>query len=108
MSSELQQIWRVNAPDRLSLREWDDGYVVYDDGPGDTHLIDLFTGRVLQQLLEANQSAAELAESLLTQVTGLSQEALQDAVTNSLRQLRTSGLVDIDSTNHRIGRPSGN
>ena len=51
VSENHDSIWRVVVPGALTVREWDDELVVYNDLDGDTHHLAPLGGKVLVALL---------------------------------------------------------
>jgi PqqD family protein of HPr-rel-A system len=51
--------WKVNSEFPLHWRRWDDEFVVYNSGSGDTHLLDPVAAEALQNL---EQESADLSE----------------------------------------------
>ncbi|HEX7326912.1 MAG TPA: HPr-rel-A system PqqD family peptide chaperone [Casimicrobiaceae bacterium] len=51
MSENHDSTWRVVAPGALTVREWDDELVVYNDLDGNTHHLAPLGGKVLLALI---------------------------------------------------------
>ena len=66
MSSNKATRWKVNSEFPLRWRSWDDEFVVYNSGSGDTHLLDPVAAEALQSL---EQESADLSE-LVDRVSG--------------------------------------
>ena len=52
--------WKVNSEFPLQWRSWDDEFVVYNSGSGDTHLLDPVAAEALQNLEREEASLGEL------------------------------------------------
>jgi PqqD family protein of HPr-rel-A system len=66
MTSTTSPRWKVNSEFPLHWRSWDDEFVVYNSGSGDTHLLDPVAAEALQSL---EQESADLSE-LVDRVSG--------------------------------------
>ena len=61
MTSTETARWRVPSGFRLHWQSWDDEFVVYNCGSGDTHLLDPAAAEVLQSLEQESADLSELA-----------------------------------------------
>lgn len=66
MTSTKAARWKVNTAFPLQWRNWDDEFVVYNSGSGDTHLLDPVAAKALQSL---EQESADLSK-LVDRVSG--------------------------------------
>ena len=64
----MTDLWKSVDPSALKWRVWSDEHVVYDDGSGDTHLLDAEAAAVLRRLTEGPASASELAAELAAEL----------------------------------------
>lgn len=48
---DRSEVWRPLRPQAISLREWDDEFVLYNDDTGSTHHLNSLGGEVLLALL---------------------------------------------------------
>jgi PqqD family protein of HPr-rel-A system len=53
-------IWKVAEGTRLLWRSWENEYIVFSAGPGDTHLLDRASAQILQRIESHPSSPAEL------------------------------------------------
>jgi PqqD family protein of HPr-rel-A system len=60
MTSIETAIWKVPSKFQLHWRSWDDEFVVYNNGSGDTHLLDPLAAQALQGLVREQASLSEL------------------------------------------------
>ena len=61
MTSTETARWKVNSEFPLRWRSWDDEFVVYNSGSGDTHLLDPVAAEALQNLEQESADLSELA-----------------------------------------------
>jgi PqqD family protein of HPr-rel-A system len=57
--------WRLTAPDELRWVQWEDEWLLYDGGSGDTHLLQPLAAEVLQALQHAPTTVAALVEGFV-------------------------------------------
>lgn len=96
--------WQLGLLVVLHWRCWDNEWVVYNQGSGDTHLLDTFTACTLMALEEGAATPAQLLVQLLAQLDrsqgmGLAfpAEQTQDAeqrMLAALQQLQQAGLIE--------------
>jgi PqqD family protein of HPr-rel-A system len=61
MTSTEPARWRVPMGFSLHWQSWDDEFVVYNSGSGDTHLLDSVAAEALQSLERESANLSELA-----------------------------------------------
>lgn len=86
--------WQVSEGSRLSWKLWDDEYVVFDHGSGNTHLLDLFSGQVLKALEEGPADAGLVAHRVAASVDEAAGPVLASRIEETLRRLEQAGLVE--------------
>jgi PqqD family protein of HPr-rel-A system len=93
--SPRDTIWHLAAHD-LQWRGWDDQWIVYHAASGDTHLLSLVAGEVLQALQQTPSSVATLAEQVAAslKVSAGQEEELFEQVERLLQELESLGLVE--------------
>ncbi len=57
----MDPVWRLHAQARLHWRQWDDEWTVFDDGSGQTHLMDALTAMAVMALELEPASVPQLA-----------------------------------------------
>lgn len=87
-----EKIWRVIPFQALHHRAWDDGYVVFNNLSGDTHLLDSGAIELLQALSEAPASETALAARLARQLE-LDADELRE-IPGMLADLCTLSLIE--------------
>ena len=96
--------WQLSLLVVLHWRCWDNEWVVYNQGSGDTHLLDTFTACTLMALEEGAATPAQLLVHLLAQLDlsqgmGLAFSAEQPRAVEAhmqavLQQLAQAGLIE--------------
>ena len=59
-AENIRSIWRVPSGFGLHWQSWEDEFVVYNSGSGDTHLFDPIAAKALQSLDKEPASLSEL------------------------------------------------
>ena len=96
--------WQLSLLVVLHWRCWDNEWVVYNQGSGDTHLLDTFTACTLMALEEEAATPAQLLVHLLAQLD-LSQgivlefpaeqtRAAEQRMLAALQHLEQAGLIE--------------
>ena len=99
-STRDQAHWRLSLLVVLHWRCWDNEWVVYNQGSGDTHLLDTFTACTLMALEEGAATPAQLLVQLdLSHGMGLAFPAEQPRAVEAhllavLQQLAQAGLIE--------------
>ena len=62
MTSNKAARWKVNSGFPLHWQSWDDEFVVYNSGSGDTHLLDPVAAEALQNLEQESADLSELVD----------------------------------------------
>ena len=62
MTSNKSAKWKVNPEFPLQWQVWDDEFVLYNTGSGDTHLLDTLAAEVLQSLEIESADLLELID----------------------------------------------
>ena len=99
-STRDQAHWQLSLLVVLHWRCWDNEWVVYNQGSGDTHLLDTFTACTLMALEEGAATPAQLLAQLdLSQGMGLAFSAEQPRAVEAhmqavLQQLAQAGLIE--------------
>jgi PqqD family protein of HPr-rel-A system len=57
---EAETAWRLTVEGGLPLRYWDGNYVVYNPLTGNTHVLDIVTGEVLETIMAGRATSGEL------------------------------------------------
>jgi len=87
-------LWQISEGSRLSWKLWDDEYVVFDHGSGNTHFLDLFSGEILRELEAGSADAEELARRLASDLDAAPEQDLAARIQDTLARLERAGLVE--------------
>jgi PqqD family protein of HPr-rel-A system len=86
--------WRLNPSCALTWRRWDDEWVVFDSGAGDTHQLDPI-GAVALMCFEAEPRSLEaLAAEVSAELELPTGEALSRNLADLVRQFTRLGLIE--------------
>lgn len=90
-----EPLWSVHRPADLAWRDWDGLGAVYDDGSGDTHLVDALVIEFLELLTQRPRSVRQLVELLGDALPESMDQATAFAFfERQLRSMRDMGLVE--------------
>jgi PqqD family protein of HPr-rel-A system len=91
-----ETLWTVGRPADISWRDWDDALsAVYDDGSGDTHVLDALSVELLELLLREPLSIQQLNEILAdTLPDDMGKVVAHTFLERQLQSLRDLGLVE--------------
>jgi PqqD family protein of HPr-rel-A system len=89
-----EHFWRITQGCELCWRSWNDEYVVYNSGSGDTHLLDLLSAEILKKIEEAPASSRALEDWVAGKVAVDSIPQISDYVSNLLLQLHSLALIE--------------
>lgn len=95
--NNIQQ-WRLVSGFEIIEWSWDDEYVIYNDGSGDTHLVDYIAARVLRHLQKTPMSVDELIQELSAYDDIESDDNLVLDIEAVLLHLHKANLVERSST----------
>ena len=89
-----ESLWIVQRSADISWRDWDGLGAVYDDGSGDTHLVDALAIEFLELLSHQPLSVAQLLEQLADAIPeAMDVETASALFDRQLRSLKDLGLV---------------
>ncbi len=92
MSPFADEVWKISSGSRLHYRKWQNEYVFYNAGSGDTHLLDAVSGEVLSYL-EKNPSTVEQISAAL----GFPKDpARRDLLPQIIHHLRNASLIELE------------
>ena len=92
-----QKSWRTINYGSLLIREWDDGYTVFQPDSGKTHFLNSMAMRVLEKLNaipEGNLSEAAIEEDLVTQFGPTASSGFFAGLDSTLSRLDELGLIE--------------
>jgi len=92
MAAGLDTMWTVVAPG-FAWRFWDDEYIVFNRGSGDTHLLDRLAGETLRLIERAPADGRQLTHRI-ADVFDLEPDAdLESHVEGLLGKFQALGLI---------------
>ena len=94
VSGVRQGVWRLTSPAPLPVRVWDGEVVVYNPLSGDTHLLDIVTGELLQLIIAGPATVAALREAAATLLEVPDDDRLGQHVGQALAALDELGLIE--------------
>jgi PqqD family protein of HPr-rel-A system len=80
----------------IPFRCWDGEYVVYNPLSGDTHLLDIVTGKVLKSIMSASSHTVDLRRSVAAFLEVPDDNDLARQVDDILHLLDELGLIEPD------------
>jgi len=86
--------WHLNTLASLHWRRWDDEWVVFDVGSGQTHQMDTLTAVTLMVVDGTPVPLAELGSRVAAELLIPSSQELFDALNGILHRLVTAGLLE--------------
>lgn len=94
MSPAGEHLWRITQGCELRWRSWNDEYVVYNSGSGDTHLLDLLSAEILEKIEEVPASSRALEDWVAGRVAADSIPEISGYVSDLLLQLHSLALIE--------------
>jgi PqqD family protein of HPr-rel-A system len=86
--------WQLAEGCRLHWKAWDDEFVVFDEGSGDTHLLDPLAAEVLKVLEESPGKVSELARRVVARLDLAPDTDLSERVSELVERFVAAGLVE--------------
>lgn len=91
-------LWRLASTEPVTLRGWDDEYVLFDRVSGDTHQLTWLAAELLLQLQQSPADAVSLLDHFLAADPGLPATGVAADIDAALSRFRELGLVTVDAT----------
>lgn len=85
--------WKVNPAFPLQWQVWDDEFVVYNTGSGDTHLLDTLAAEVLQSLEIESADLPELIDRVAASLRIEPDSKFSDYLEQLLYDFHKLGLI---------------
>jgi PqqD family protein of HPr-rel-A system len=87
--------WTLSRPADIGWRDWDGLGAVYDDGSGDTHLVDALAVEILELLARDALSIVQLVEQLADAIPDLmDRDTAAAMLERHLWSLKDFGLLE--------------
>ena len=90
-------IWRVVCGHDIVIRYLDGDFIVFSSLSGETHLLDIVSGRVLKRTTEGPVSVFDIQSEIADFLEIEDQEGLANAIEEILSRLEDAELVEIDT-----------
>jgi PqqD family protein of HPr-rel-A system len=94
MDSASDLEWALAEGSRLHWVFWDDEYVVFDEGSGDTHLLDFLTAEVLKVLEQSRGDVPALVGRVAARLDLDPDADLERRIREAIERFREAGLVE--------------
>ena len=89
-----KRAWALNPLSELRWRRWDDDWVVYDAGSGNTHQMDALSAVTLMCLEGGASDLADLREQVAVELDLAAGEEFARAVQGVVKRLNALGLIE--------------
>ncbi len=86
--------WQLAEGCRLHWKAWDQEFVVFDEGSGDTHLLDPLAAEVLKALEESPGEVPGLARRVVARLDLARDTDLHERVRELVERFVVAGLVE--------------
>ncbi len=86
--------WRLNPSSGLHWRCWDDEWIVFDQGSGQTHLMNPVTAAALMQFDTQCLSFQQLLDKVAADMSVTTSSELASALSSAVEQLVGLGLLE--------------
>lgn len=90
----LSKLYKINPATSLHWASWDDEYVVFDEGSGQTHQMDSVRAFILNTLSEKSRNFDDLVSELASIPSLTASGQLNGLIEKVLNELCTHGLVE--------------
>jgi PqqD family protein of HPr-rel-A system len=87
-------LWKRSRVEDIVWNHWDDAYVAYHRRSGSTHLLNVSSAILIEDILQEPKSAAEVAEELQISGTGDSSGDPAEEIRSMLEHMEELGLID--------------
>jgi len=94
MGGQKQAGWRAIRGFELYWHAWDNEFVVYHSGSGDTHLLNLLAATALQSLQQAPADLSELTAQIASRHGLEIDEDFQRSMEELVTELARLGLIE--------------
>lgn len=94
MSADPRTIWKLVDPRGYPRRWWDHQLVVFHPGSGDTHLLNVVAGEVLESLQQSPADILELTSRVAARLDRGADPPLLPQIQELLKELDALGLVE--------------
>ncbi len=87
-------VWSIAAEREISLRYWDGDSIVFSPLSGETHILDIASGRVLKRITDQPATVEDIRSELAVFLEVENDAELANAVEKILTRLEDAGLIE--------------
>ncbi len=87
-------VWHLNALTALHWRHWDDEWVVFDAGSGQTHQMDTLTAVTLMVIEATPMPLADLVSQIAQELQLPNERELDLVLSGIVQRLASAGLIE--------------
>ena len=89
-----QNIWRIPADQKILWRHWEGDYVIFNSLSGETHILDIVSGKVLKRIMNGPSTTEDIRSEIGDFLEVRNDSELARAVDKILNGLEDTGLVE--------------
>lgn len=94
MSLSDETVWRITQGSELLWKRLEDDFLVYDTGSGNTHLLDLLSGNILQFIQSCRPTTRDLCAHMDSTRLPPHRNPSSSYLENLLERFQRLGLVE--------------
>jgi PqqD family protein of HPr-rel-A system len=98
MDTPPSTAWQVSEGCQFVWQLWDDEYVVFDHGSGNTHFLDPVAAEALQALVASPADLRGLTQRIGARIGVEADPAFEQRIRETLDRFREAGLVEPSRT----------
>ncbi len=87
-------VWCIAPEQNISLRYWDGDSVVFSPLSGETHILDIASGRMLKRITDQPATVEDIRSELAVFLEVENDAELANAVEKILTRLEDAGLIE--------------
>ena len=91
---QSQYIWRIPADQEILWRHWEGDYVIFNSLSGETHILDIVSGKVLKRIMNGPSTTEDIRSEIGDFLEVRNDSELARAVDKILNGLEDTGLVE--------------
>ena len=91
---QSQYIWRTAADQKILWRCWEGDYVIFSSLSGETHILDVASGKVLKRIMNGPSTTEDIRSAIGDFLEVRNNSELACAVDKILNGLEDTGLVE--------------
>ncbi len=90
----VANIWRVAGNQKILWRDWEGDYVIFSSLSGQTHILDIASGKVLRRIMERPSTIEDIRSEIADFLEVKNDAKLANAVDSILKRLEEAGLIE--------------